>query len=67
MGRRKDQRGRRVEPLDPNRTPRLIEEERAGVWNVNAYIQRERYAARDSESFLAVSTQEDKESEDQDE
>jgi deoxycytidylate deaminase len=44
---------RTVPPLDPDRTPRLIEEERAGVWNVNAYIQRERYAVRDGEDFLA--------------
>lgn len=46
--------GRRVAPLDPDRTPRLIEEERTGVWNVNAYIQRERYAVRDGESFLSA-------------
>jgi len=67
MGRRKDSRGRRVEPLDPNRTPRLVEEERTGVWNVDAYIQRERYAARDSESFLATPMSENTDEEDRDE
>lgn len=53
MSLRKTPDGRRVPPVDPSRTPRLIEEERTGVWNVNAYIQRERYAVTDGESFLA--------------
>jgi deoxycytidylate deaminase len=53
MPRRKEPDGRRVPVDDPSRIPRLVEEERAGVWNVNAYIARERYAVADGQPFLA--------------
>jgi cytidine deaminase len=50
--------GSRVEPHDPSRTPRLIEESQLGVWEVNAYLQRERYAVRDA-TFLAPDTEQE--------
>jgi hypothetical protein len=37
----------------------LIEEERTGVWNVNAYIERERFAVTDGAAFLGGEKGED--------
>lgn len=52
MPQRKTPDGRSVPVEEPNRTPRLVEEERTGSWNVNAYIMRERYAVVEAEAFL---------------
>jgi deoxycytidylate deaminase len=45
---RKDDEGNAYPVDDPKRTPRLVEEERTGVWNVNAYIEREQLAVERS-------------------
>ena len=50
---RKDKMGRAFPIEDPTRTPRLIEDERGGVRNVNAYVLREQLAMQESELWFA--------------
>lgn len=52
MPERRDEQGRPAPAEDRGRTPRLVDEERTGVWSVDAYIQRELLAVKHSSAWF---------------